>query len=103
MGDIKKSTPLEVTYMTLRKAKLKTRFPTGIHFTSGGLDAIDNEKTTYHSVLLVIGLLAPLLAGPTFKAFRIPTDNSQPRHIPIDYAALSRASGFTFEQTGQLK
>ena len=39
------------------------------------------KRTAYHSVLLVNGLLAPLLAGPTFKSFRIPTDNSQPRHI----------------------
>ena len=41
------------------------------------------RKTAYHSVLLIIGLLAPLMAGPTFKSFRIPTDNSQPIDIVL--------------------
>src|SRR5262245_59133725 len=40
------------------------------------------NKFAYHSMLLV-GILAPLLAGPAFKSFRIPTANSQPREIVL--------------------
>ena len=41
------------------------------------------NKIALNGTLLALGILAPVLAGPTFKSFRIPTDNSQPRHIVL--------------------
>ncbi len=41
------------------------------------------NKTALNGVMLAVGILAPLLAGPTFKSFRIPTANSQPREIAL--------------------
>src|SRR5215208_4496019 len=36
-----------------------------------------------HGTMLALGFLAPLLAGPALKTFRIPTANSQPRDITL--------------------
>ena len=41
------------------------------------------KKTAYPGVVLITGLLTPLLAGPTYKAYRIPTPTSQPRDIVL--------------------
>lgn len=41
-------------------------------------------KTAFHGVLLALCLIAPALAiGGDFRSFRVPTDNSQPRHITL--------------------
>jgi virginiamycin B lyase len=40
------------------------------------------NKIALNGTLLTLGILA-LGAGPTFKSFRIPTDNSQPRDITL--------------------
>jgi virginiamycin B lyase len=41
------------------------------------------NKIALNGTMLALGVLAPVLAGPTFKSFRIPTDNSQPRDIVL--------------------
>lgn len=41
------------------------------------------NKIALNGTMLALGVLAPVLAGPTFKSFRIPTDNSQPRHMVL--------------------
>jgi virginiamycin B lyase len=41
------------------------------------------NKIALNGTMLALGILAPMLAGPTLKSFRIPTDNSQPRDITL--------------------
>jgi streptogramin lyase len=41
-----------------------------------------SNKVALNGTLLALGILAPL-AGPAFKSFRVPTANSQPRHITL--------------------
>ena len=41
------------------------------------------NKFALNGALLGAVILAPLMAGSTFKSFRIPTDNSQPREIVL--------------------
>ena len=43
------------------------------------------NKFALNGTPLALGILAPLMAGPTFKSFRIPTANSQPKDIVLGF------------------
>src|SRR4030095_9948897 len=62
------------------------------------------NKFALNGALLGAVILAPLLACPTFKTFRIPTDNSQPREIVLgsDGAMWFTESEFNVSQIGRI-
>src|ERR1044072_5799414 len=57
-----------------------------------------------NGVLLGAVILAPALAGPTLKSFRIPTANSQPREIVLgsDGNMWFTESEFNVSQIGRI-
>src|SRR5215216_4048997 len=62
------------------------------------------NKFALNGALLGAVILVPLLAGPTFKSFRIPTDNSDPRHIVLgpDGNMWFTESNFDVSQIGRV-
>src|SRR5688500_19169260 len=62
------------------------------------------NKIALNGTMLALGIFAPLFAGPTFKSFRIPTDNSQPRDIVLgsDGAMWFTESEFNVSQIGRV-
>ena len=70
----------------------------------GDKNANANKQIYVNGAMLGIVILAPLLAGPTFKSFRIPTDNSQPREIALgpDGNMWFTKSEFNVSQIGRI-
>src|SRR5215212_9969190 len=62
------------------------------------------NKFAMNGAMLAAVVLAPMLAGPVFKAFRIPTDNSQPREITLgaDGNMWFTESEFDVSQIGRI-